>query len=151
MNPDFIDFLTFLLHAQARFLVSGAHALGAHGISRGTGDMDVWIDREPSNVDRVWIAINDFGAPVSSLGISKEDLMRPNIVMQFGLPPRRIDVLTDISGLTFGEAWEGRLVVSLHGLNIPFLGREAFIKNKLASGRLKDLADVEALGEEPSK
>jgi hypothetical protein len=147
VNQDFIDFLTALLHARAQFLVVGTHALGAHGVSRATGDIDIWINNDPKNVDLVWNAIIEFGAPVSNLGISKHDFLVPDMVVQFGVPPRRIDVLTGISGVAFREAWENRFVLTMYGLDIPFLGREAFIKNKIASGRLKDLADVEALGE----
>lgn len=149
MNPDFLDFVRALLHVQARFLVVGAHALAVHGVSRATGDIDLWIDRTPENAERVWAALIEFGAPVEALGISAADLQRPNLVVQVGLPPRRIDILTDISGITFAEAWSGRVIHAIQSLNIPFLGRAAFIQNKRSSGRLKDLADVEALGESP--
>lgn len=109
--------------------------------------MDVWIDRHPDNVARVWRALLEFGAPVTTLQLSQDDLCRPNTVVQIGLPPRRIDMLTDVSGLAFDDAWAGRTLHRVQMLDVPFLGRSAFIQNKRASGRLKDLADLEALGE----
>ena len=147
MNPDFVEFLSALLTANARFLVVGAHALAAHGVPRATGDIDIWIDRQPQNVDRVWHALGEFGAPLDALGITPEDLQQPNSVVQIGLPPRRIDILTDVSGIEFEAAWDGRLMHVVDSMNLPFLGRAGFIQNKRASGRLKDLADIEALGE----
>jgi len=149
MNQDFIDFLAALLRADVRFLVVGAHALAVHGVPRATGDIDIWIERTASNVDRVWRALQDFGAPVHVLHLSKEDLLRPDMVVQIGLPPRRIDLLTDLSGVTFADAWADRMVHRLHAFDVPFLGRTAFLQNKRASGRFKDLADIEALGEQP--
>ncbi len=143
MNPDFADFLA----AEARFVVAGAHALAVHGVPRATGDIDVWIDRSPGNVARVWQALEAFGAPAAALGVSRADLETPDLVIQIGLPPRRIDVLTGVSGLEFDEAWPDRVVHRIDQLDVPFLGRAALVRNKRASGRFKDLGDLEALGE----
>jgi hypothetical protein len=145
VNPDFLDFLAALLEAEARFLVVGAHALAVHGVPRATGDIDIWIDRDPANVERVWHACIVFGVPTESLNLSRSDLLQPDMVMQIGLPPRRIDLLTDVSGLSFAAAWAERFDYSVGALVVPFLGRVALLQNKRASGRLKDLADVEAL------
>jgi len=147
VNEDFRDLLTALLGAEARFLVVGAHAMAVHGVPRATGDLDVWIARDPTNVGRVWAALTRFGAPVAALGVSQGDLGHPDRVVQIGLPPRRIDVLTSISGVEFDEAWPDRVTHELDGLAVPFLGRAALIRNKRASGRTKDRADLEALGE----
>jgi hypothetical protein len=125
--------------------VVGAHALAAHGVPRATGDLDVWVRPEPANAARVWRALESFGAPVEALGVEEADLARPDQVVQIGLPPRRIDLLTTISGVGFPEAWETRLERESEGLRVPFLSRELLIANKRASGRTKDLADVEAL------
>ena len=139
-----------LLEAQARFLVVGAHALAVHGVPRGTQDLDILIDPVPENADRVWQALLIFGAPVASLGISKADLVEPGLVIQFGLPPNRIDFLTSISGIPeFDAAWRGRVNFELRGQLVPFIGRTELIANKRAAGRRKDLADIEALGEDP--
>jgi hypothetical protein len=151
VNEDFHDLLAALIAADARFLVVGAHAMAVHGVPRATGDLDLWIDREPRNADRVWRALTRFGAPLDALGITRSDLERPHVVIQLGLPPRRIDLLTDVSGLSFDEAWRDRIAVRIEGVPIPFLGRSALIRNKRATARLKDLADLEALGEPPAQ
>ena len=149
MNPDFVDFLAAMLGADARFLVVGAHALAVHGVPRATSDIDVWIDRDPANTVRVWRALEEFGAPAAALGVRPRDLETADLVIQIGLPPRRIDVLTGVTGLEFAEAWASRVVHQVSGLEVPFLGREALVRNKRASGRFKDLGDLEALGEDP--
>ena len=131
----------------ARFLVVGAHALAAHGVPRVTGDLDVWVEASRENAHRVWQALAAFGAPVDTLDLAESDFSTPDRVVQLGLPPFRIDLMTSISGVTFEEAWSGRLSGKLFGAPVFFLGREAFIRNKRASGRPKDLADIRALGE----
>ena len=141
--------LKALLECGARFLVVGAHALAVHGIPRATGDMDIWIDRDPGNRERVWQAITRFGVAVESLEVTQEDLARPEVVVQIGLPPRRIDILTDLTGVDFASAWAGQVGVAVGELEVPFLGRASLIQNKRATGRLKGLADLEALGETP--
>ena len=105
MNEDFRDFLRALLGAGARFLVVGAHALAVHGVPRATGDLDVWIETSAENVEQVWAGVLAFGAPVESLGVTRDDLRKHNVVVQIGTPPRRIDVLTSITGVKFDEAW----------------------------------------------
>jgi hypothetical protein len=150
VTDDWYDLLVALLDAEARFLVVGAHALAVHGVPRGTQDLDVWVDPEPANVERVWRALAEFGAPLASLGTTRDDLRRANTVVQLGLPPNRIDLLTSISGIhDFATAWAGRVEFDLRGRRVPFLGRDALIRNKRASRRRKDLADIEALGEDP--
>jgi len=123
--------------------------MAVHGVPRATGDLDVWIDAGEENADRVMEALSRFGAPLTAIGISRADFLREDQVIQIGLPPRRIDMLTSISGVCFDEAWEGRLIREIAGMEIPFLGREALVRNKRASGRAKDRADLEALGETP--
>ena len=148
MTDDWIDFLFALLDAQARFLVVGAHAMAVYGIPRATQDLDVWVDRDAEQSARVWSALDAFGAPVDALGITRADLEQPGIVIQLGVAPNRIDLLTSISGVRdFGEAWEGRVEHVVRGRRVPFLGRSAFVANKRATGRTKDLADLEMLGE----
>jgi hypothetical protein len=146
VNDDFRDLLAALLAAGARFLVVGAHALAVHGVPRATGDLDVWIAVDPDNARRVHGALVAFGAPVVAMGVTREDFIRPDQVVQIGLPPRRIDVLTAISGVPFEEAWPERVTHDVQGLAVPFIGRAALVKNKRAAGRAKDVADLEALG-----
>jgi hypothetical protein len=148
MVEDFRDLLAEFGRADVRFLVVGAHALAAHGVPRATVDLDVWIDPSPENAARVWAALAAFGAPLEALAITPVDLTRPDTVAQFGLPPWRIDILTGISGVTFDEAWPARIEAYFDDVLVPFIGQAAFIRNKRASGRLKDLADIEALGGE---
>jgi len=152
VTDDWFEVLHALLDADARFLVIGAHAMAVHGVPRGTQDLDVWVDPSPVNADRVWRALAGFGAPLNSLGVTKDDLARRGTILQLGLPPNRIDVLTDISGVAdFSSAWAARSEHVVHGRGVPFIGREALIANKRASGRLKDLVDLDALGELPSR
>lgn len=143
MNRDFAEMLSALFATGAEFLVVGAHALAAHGTPRATGDIDIWVRPTPENADRVLSALKAFGAPLFDL--TREDLSRPGIVFQLGLPPFRIDILTGISGVTFEEAWPDRLVSQVETMQVSFIGRAALIKNKRAAGRPKDLVDVENL------
>jgi hypothetical protein len=146
MNQDFVALLRELSAAEARFLIVGAYALAHHGRPRATGDLDVWVDPSPANAARVYGALQAFGAPLTDLG--QAELTQPDLVYQMGVPPRRIDVLTSLTGLTFEEAWTTRVHGTLGGEPCDFIGREALIRNKRALGRARDLADVEALGDE---
>ncbi|HEY4320884.1 MAG TPA: hypothetical protein VGM77_06830 [Gemmatimonadales bacterium] len=148
MIEAFRDMLAECVAAKVRFLVVGAHALAVHGVPRSTVDLDIWIDRTPANVEQLWQALTAFGAPLGALHITKEDFTRPEVVVQFGLPPYRIDILTDISGVTFDEAWADRVDDLFGDVRAHYIGRRAFVQNKRASGRLKDLADLESLGDE---
>lgn len=147
MNEDFRDMLAALLEAGARFMVVGAYAMAVHGVPRATGDLDIWVFPEPGNAERAWAALLRFGAPVRSIGVSREDLAIPGTVIQIGVAPRRIDLLTEISGVDFEAAWASRVTHAVGSLQVPFLGRDALVENKRAAGRPKDLADLEALGE----
>lgn len=150
MTEDWLELLQAFVDAGGRFLVVGAHAMAVHGVPRGTQDLDLWIDKDHGNAGRVWRALAAFGAPLASLGVTLEDLERPGVVIQLGLPPNRIDILTTLTGLdNFADAWGGRVEHVMVGLRVPFLGRAALITNKRATGRRKDLADLEALGELP--
>jgi len=143
LNPDFRDMLSALSAAEADYLVVGAYALAAHGFPRATGDIDLWVRPTKENAMRVWKALAAFGAPTSR--ITLEDFSTPDIVYQIGVAPRRIDILTSISGVEFEHAWEDRISVELDGLTVPVIGRLHLLANKRASGRPKDLADAEIL------
>jgi len=144
MNQDFVDLLRAFIAREARFLVVGAYALGVHGRPRATGDLDVWVEATPENAARVVLALRDFGAPLAE--VTADDFSRPGTVFQMGLAPRRIDVLTELTGLAFAEAWPTRVRAAFGPVDVDFIGREAFIRNKRATGRAKDLGDVESLG-----
>jgi hypothetical protein len=145
MNQDFLDVLGALVENSVDFVVVDAHALAVHGISRATGDIDILVRPSLGNARRVLAALRDFGAPVDAHGVCEDDLSSSGFVYQIGLPPRRIDILTEVTGLSFDEVWQTRVQMTVGDVEVPFIGREAMIKNKNASGRMKDLADVEAL------
>jgi len=147
MHQDFLDLLRAFVDRSVRFLVVGAYALAVHGRPRATGDLDVWVDATPENAAKVMSALERFGAPTAQ--VSVEDFSRPGIVFQMGLPPVRIDVLTELSDLTFTEAWSSRMQAAFGPVMADVIGREAFIKNKRATGRARDLGDIESLGETP--
>lgn len=144
LSADLRDLLFALCDAEVRFLVVGGYAVGVHGRPRATKDLDVWVEASPGNAPRVMKALAAFGAPL--FGLSVDDFEKPDIVLQIGLPPNRIDVLTRISGVSFEHAWPRRLQVSFEeGLICPVIGLEDLLANKRASGRPQDLADVSAL------
>jgi hypothetical protein len=140
VNRDFVEMLSALLAESVEFLVVGAYALAAHGLPRATGDLDIWVRPTSDNADRVLRALRAFSAPLLELG--REDLLRSDTVFQIGVAPRRIDLLTGLTGLTFEEAWPARTTASVEGLEIPVLGREELLRNKEATGRPQDLADA---------
>lgn len=143
MNRDFIDLLSALSDADARFLVVGAYAVSVHAEPRATGDLDVWVDPDPDNAKRVHEALATFGAPLA--GLTVDDLSTPDIVFQIGLPPRRIDILTTITGVSFEEAWPHRVETTYGGVRVLLIGIDALVRNKEALGRPKDLLDLDLL------
>ena len=139
------DLLLALRDEAVDFLVVGAYAVAAHGAPRATGDLDVLVRPDPDNAARLYRALQRFGAPVQSLEIDQTDFTRPGMVCQIGLPPRRIDILTEISGVTIEQAWHEHVVRTVDGIEVGFPNKQTLIRNKRASGRTKDLADVERL------
>ena len=148
MNRDFAEMLAALSAAGADYLLVGAHALAAHGVVRATGDLDVWVRPTPENASKVWGALVAFGAPLQQL--TEHDLATPGVVFQIGVVPYRIDLLTSIDGVPFEEAWQRRIRVRVEGQEIPLIGREDLLRNKRATGRLRDLADAEELEKLPT-
>lgn len=146
MISDFHDVLAALVSHDVCFIVVGAHALAAHGVPRVTGDLDIWVETTETNASRIWNALADFGAPLPALEIQESDFLKPDQVVQLGLPPYRIDIMTSISGVDFAEAREGALSGTLFDVPVLFIGRQAFLRNKRASGRPKDLEDIRLLG-----
>jgi hypothetical protein len=143
LNEDYRDMLHALSNEKVKFLLVGAYALAAHGIIRATVDFDIWIMPSLENAEAVFRALLRFGAPLHNLTI--EDLQKDGTIFQIGVAPRRIDIITEASGLKFDEAYQGSLVVNLDGIEVHILSIEDLICNKRASGRTKDLADAEAL------
>jgi hypothetical protein len=145
LNEDFRDLLVSFVDAGVEFVVVGAYALAFHGAPRASGDIDVFVRPSSQNAECLVEALRRFGAPLSAAGVGAVDFAQPGSVYQIGLPPRRIDVMTEISGVTFEEAWTSRVTAEVEGRMVGFIGRDALIKNKEATGRLKDRADVERL------
>jgi hypothetical protein len=143
LAKDFRDLLRVFVAHEVRFLVVGAYALAVLGRPRATGDLDVWMEPTPENADRAFAALGDFGAPLHSL--RRTDLAHRGVVFQIGLAPLRIDVLTDIDGVTFRDAWSRRFAADFDGVTAPVISRKDFLTNKRATGRLKDRADAERL------
>jgi len=140
MNPDFRDILSEFCAAGVEFLLVGAYALAAHGLPRATGDIDLWVRPSPENAERVMAALARFGAPLA--GVSSAEFATPGVVMQIGVAPRRVDILTAIDAVGFDEAWPARFEAEIEGMRIGVIGREHPPRNKRASGRPKDLADA---------
>lgn len=149
LNEDFRDIVLLLADEGADFLVVGAYALAFHGAPRASGDIDLLVRPTPENAEKVFRALTRFGAPLAAHGMSARDFAMPGSVYQLGLPPRRVDILTEISGVPFDEAWSSRVFAPLEGRTVNVIGREAYLRNKLASGRPKDLADVARLRKKP--
>ena len=140
MNSDFRDMLSALSDENAEFLVVGAYSLAAHGVPKSTGAIDLWIRPSPINAKRVSGALKRFRAPLRELTV--EDLTTDDVVFQIGIAPRRIDLLTSITGVAFEEAWEDRMQVDIEGVPLAVISRDHLLQNKRATGRPKDMADV---------
>ena len=121
----------------------GAHALAFHGRPRYTGDIDLWLRPTPENAARIEQILVEFS--FASLGLKAADFLSPERIVQLGIAPNRIDLLTSLTGVAFDEAWNQRVPGELDGIPVAFLSREMLIKNKRATGRIQDAADVEAL------
>ncbi|MHC4956590.1 MAG: hypothetical protein ACYTGZ_22350 [Planctomycetota bacterium] len=147
MSSDYRDLFAAFNARQVEFLVVGAHALAAHGLIRATKDLDVWVRPSAENAPRVFAALAEFGAPMFDL--SEEDLCTPGVVFQVGVEPLRIVVLTRITAVEFEEAWATRLESEFEGEPVAVLSRELLIRNKTATGRTQDRADVEWLERNP--
>ena len=142
LNRDFKEFAELLNAHHVDYLVVDGYALAAHGHPRYTGDIDFWVRPTPDNLGRLLATLHDFG--FGSLGLRLEDFSSSTVV-QLGQPPRRIDLLTAIDGVAFDDCFARREPVELTGVRMNIIGLEDFKTNKRASGRLKDLADLEQL------
>jgi len=141
LNPDYRDMLSALSDAEAEYILVGAFALAVHGNPRSTGDIDILVRPTQQNADRVMKALRAFGAPLSDVALT--DLVTPGTVIQFGVAPRRIDILTSVDGFdTWEEVLQDHLIANIDGLQVPVMGRKALIRNKSSVGRPQDLVDV---------
>jgi hypothetical protein len=146
IDENFADILRLFAKHEVRFLIDGSYALAIHGAPRATKDLDILVDATDENAPRVIAALQEFG--FAGVGLTVEDFNAPGETIQLGYPPLRVDLLTQISGVSFGEAWEGRTIAEFSGVSAPVLGREQYVANKRAVGRLTDLADIERLDQQ---
>ena len=146
IQQDFKDLLALLNKHEVEYLIVGGYALAFHGAPRFTGDIDIYIRPEPENAKRVLKSLNEFGFQFPNLNL--EDFYSPDQIIQLGVPPVRIDILTSISGVTWDQAAASRIPSEYGNIPVNYIGKIELIQNKRATGRRKDLADLEALGEE---
>jgi hypothetical protein len=147
LEPDFRDMLRAFTDANVEFLVVGAYAMAGHGLPRATRDLDLWIRPTPQNADRALAALQAFGAPPNIA--TRQDLMNPNMVVQIGVEPLRVDIMMTVSGIEFDSAYAARIVAVIDDVTMPLLDRAHLLANKRASARTKDLLDVEWLESHP--
>lgn len=145
LNPDFKDILSSLRRAGADFIVVGAFALASHGRPRSTGDIDIFLRNTPDNAERIMMALRDFGAPLENISI--EDFTSGDNVVQIGDEPRRIDLMTRISGVSFDDAWKNKVAVSIGDLEVFVLSKSDLLLSKKAANRDKDSSDIAWLTE----
>ncbi len=143
LSQDFSEFIELLQNHEVKYLVVGGYAMAYHGYPRFTQDIDFWIWINEENAERLLLVIKDFG--MGSLGLKVEDFDVADQVVQLGYPPNRIDIITSVDGLSFEQAYANKVEFLSSSVKINFIGFEDLIKNKTASGRLRDLADVEML------
>ncbi len=146
VQQDFKDLFVLFNEQKVEYLIVGAYALAFHGAPRYTGDIDLLVNPDASNAQRIMSALDKFG--FGSAGLEASDFESPNKVIQLGVPPVRVDMVTSITGVSWEEASAGRVEGKYGDVQVHYIGREHFILNKRALGRKKDLADLEALGEE---
>jgi hypothetical protein len=143
LSKDFREFVALLNAHGVEYLVVGGYAMAIYGRPRQTGDLDIWVRRDHENSQRIMAALTDFG--FGALGLAAADFEAPEQGVQLGYPPFRIDLMTAIDGVSFDEAWPTRFEYRLGELSIPFIGLEALKANKRATGRPRDIDDLENL------
>src|SRR6185437_350223 len=143
LSKDFTDFVVLLNKYKVNYMVIGGYALAFHGRPRHTGDLDIWIDLSDENAQKMIDVVDDFG--MSSLGLEKTDFLQKGGITQIGYRPLRIDILNEIDGVDFEEAYMNKLIIDIDGLPVNYIGLDDLIKNKQVSGRKQDISDVNAL------
>ena len=143
LPSDFRDLICALNDVECEYLIVGGYAMGAHGQPRYTGDIDLYFRRTAENAEKIIRAVRTFG--YNSPDLTIESLIEPGMIHYFGHPPLRVDLLNTLSGLEFEQAWVNRVIVEEGNMRLPILSKEDLIANKRASGRLKDLADLQIL------
>lgn len=140
LNLDFKEMLSCLKEEEVDFIIVGAYSLAAHGFPRATGDLDIWVRNNSENAQKIMRALLKFGAPISNL--SEADFTASDVVVQLGVEPCRIDLLTGIDGVEFDEAWRNKVSITIDELEIDILSKGDLLRNKLAMSRDKDQGDI---------
>ncbi|NMC63814.1 MAG: hypothetical protein GYA55_11680 [SAR324 cluster bacterium] len=143
LSKDLLEFIHLLNEKKVDYVVIGGWAVALHGKPRYTKDIDILIKQDPENAAKVISVLHDFG--FGSLGLSSDDFLRPDHIIQLGVEPNRIDLLTSLSGVSFDEASKERVVTSIQGESVPVIGLDALLKNKRIAGRDQDLVDARYL------
>ena len=143
LNQDFKEFIQLLNDNQVKYLIIGGYAVAIHGHPRYTKDIDIWIEMSPENSQKLMTALTQFG--FGSLGLTPEDFQFPDQIIQLGYPPNRIDLITTPDGIDFETCYQAKIEVIINNIIVNFIDLENLRKNKKASGRLQDLADLENL------
>jgi hypothetical protein len=143
LNQDFKEFIQLLNNNQVNYLVIGGYAVAIHGHPRYTKDIDIWIEISEENSQKIITALTEFG--FGSLGLTAQDFQEPHQIIQLGYPPNRIDLITSPDGIDFQTCYDSKIEVMLDDIAVKFINLDNLKKNKLASGRLQDLADLENL------
>lgn len=140
LNSDFKDLLRLFEEGEVRYMVVGGYAVSEHTEPRYTKDLDLWVDNETSNAQRLMQALREFGAPLRDVRL--EDFLIPTTVYQIGLPPSRIDILMHLDGLDFGDCWERSKISIVEDLRVRFVSIADLVVNKEIAGRAIDLVDA---------
>ncbi|GBL08798.1 MAG: hypothetical protein GPJ10_05520 [Microcystis aeruginosa L211-07] len=143
LNQDFKEFIQLLNNNQVKYLVIGGYAVAVHGHPRYTKDIDIWIEMSSENTQKLMRALTEFG--FGSLGLTAEDFQTPDQIIQLGYPPSRIDLITTPDGIDFTTCYQTKIEIKMNDVLVNFIDLESLKKNKKASGRLQDLADLENL------
>ncbi|HVX84713.1 MAG TPA: DUF6036 family nucleotidyltransferase [Phycisphaerae bacterium] len=142
LHPDFKELLKLFNEESVEYLLIGSYAVGVHGYPRGTVDMDIWIAVNPANADRVMRALNSFGF---GNVVNREWFLDPKKIVRMGVPPYRIEISTEISGVTFEECYPRRVSAVVDGIPTKVISLPDLRINKRAAGRDKDLNDLKNL------
>ena len=147
LTQDFREFLSLLNSSGVEYLLIGGYAVGLHGYVRPTKDMDVWVAVDATNVERIRLALQTFGFSPGSLPAPLFD--PPRTMLRMGLPPNRLEILSEIAGVEFADCYPRRTVMDLDGVAVPVIDLVDLKTNKTATGRARDRADVEQLSKRP--
>lgn len=142
-SQDFKEFVQLLIKHNVEYLIVGGYAVGIHGHPRYTGDLDIWLNPSEVNAEKILKVVNEFG--FSSYKLSIDDFMSDGNVIQLGYPPLRIDLLTEIDGVQFDQCYPNKLIVEIEDMKVNFISYHDLITNKNATGRHRDLDDIENL------